>query len=39
MAGNGVIHNGFDIFSEANAKASKVRFRTGASLTGSFIKK
>jgi 2,3-bisphosphoglycerate-independent phosphoglycerate mutase len=39
MAGNGVIHNGFDVFSEANAKASKVKFKTGASLTEAFIKK
>ena len=33
----GVVHNGFDVFSEANAKAGKVKFKTGASLTAAFI--
>ncbi len=39
MVGNGVGHNDFDVFSEANAKASKVKFKSGASLTDAFIKK
>jgi len=39
MAGSGVLQNGFDSFSEANAKASKVRFRSGAALTETLIKK
>lgn len=39
MAGNGVIHNGFSVFNEANAKAAKVLFKAGAQLTESFIKK
>jgi len=39
MVGNGVGHNNFDVFSEANAKASKVKFKSGASLTDAFIKK
>jgi 2,3-bisphosphoglycerate-independent phosphoglycerate mutase len=39
MAGSGVIHNNFEVFNEANAKASKVSFKTGASLTAAFIKK
>jgi hypothetical protein len=39
MAGNGVGHNGFDVFSEVNAKAGKVKFKSGALLTDAFIKK
>jgi 2,3-bisphosphoglycerate-independent phosphoglycerate mutase len=39
MAGNGIAHNGFSVFSEANAKASTVRFNSGAALTEAFIKK
>ena len=39
MAGKGVAHNGFDIFSEANATLSKVKFKSGAALTEAFIKK
>ena len=39
MAGKGIEHNGFEAFSEANAKASKVKFKSGASLTEAFIKK
>ena len=38
MAGKGVEHNGFDIFSEANAKAGKVKFKSGAALTERLIK-
>jgi 2,3-bisphosphoglycerate-independent phosphoglycerate mutase len=39
MVGNGVGHNGFSAFSEANAKAGKVKFKSGALLTDAFIKK
>ena len=39
MAGKGVVHNGFDIFSESNAVLSKVKFKSGAALTEAFIKK
>lgn len=39
MAGKNVTHNGFDIFSEANAAASKIKFKSGAALTENFIKK
>jgi 2,3-bisphosphoglycerate-independent phosphoglycerate mutase len=39
MAGTNVAHNGFDIFSEANAALSKLKFRSGAALTGNLIKK
>ncbi len=39
MAGKSVAHNGFDIFSESNAALSKVKFRSGAALTETFIKK
>ncbi len=39
MAGTGVTHNGFDIFSEAHAKAAKVKFKSGAALTETFFKK
>lgn len=38
MAGKGIGHNGFDIFSEKNAGLGKVKFRSGASLTEAFIK-
>ena len=33
MAGSGVEKSGFDLFSEKNAAASKVKFKTGAALT------
>jgi len=39
MAGAGVIHNGFEVFSEKNAKESKVVFKSGASLTDTLLKK
>jgi 2,3-bisphosphoglycerate-independent phosphoglycerate mutase len=39
MAGKNVMHNGFDVFSEANAAASKIKFKSGAALTENFIKK
>lgn len=39
MAGSGVSHNGFDAFSENNARISKVIFKSGAALTESLIKK
>ena len=39
MAGTNVAHNGFDIFSETNAALSKLKFRSGAALTGNLIKK
>lgn len=39
MAGNGVTHNGYSRFSEANAEASKVKFKSGAALTEAFIRK
>ncbi len=38
VAGTGVDHNGFDVFSEANAKESKLKFKSGASLTERLIK-
>jgi len=38
MAGKGVAHNGFDAFSEKNARAGKVVFKSGASLTEKLIK-
>ncbi len=38
MAGKAISHNGFDAFSENNAKASKIKFKSGASLTETFIK-
>ncbi len=38
MAGTGVEHNGFDIFSEKNAAESKIKFRSGAALTEALIK-
>ena len=39
MAGKSVEHNGFDMFSEANAALSKLKFKSGAALTEEFIKK
>ena len=39
MAGSGVEHNGFDAYNEANAKLSKVKFKSGASLTETLMKK
>ena len=39
MAGKDIEHNGFEVFSEANAKMSKVKFKSGASLTEALIKK
>ncbi|MDD5496509.1 MAG: cofactor-independent phosphoglycerate mutase [Candidatus Omnitrophica bacterium] len=38
MAGNLIAHNGFKVFSEANAQASNEKFKSGASLTEKFIK-
>jgi len=38
MAGKGIAHNGFDAFSEKNAKLSKVEFKSGSGLTQAFIK-
>ena len=38
VAGTGVDHNGFDAFSEANAKASTLKFKSGASLTERLIR-
>ncbi|MDO8525789.1 MAG: cofactor-independent phosphoglycerate mutase [Candidatus Omnitrophota bacterium] len=39
MAGKDIAYNGFDIFSEPNAALSKVKFRSGAALTETLIKK
>ena len=39
MAGKGVTHNGFDVFSEANAALAKVKFNSGAALAEELIKK
>lgn len=39
MAGFGVEHNGFDAYNEANAKLSKVIFKSGARLTETLMKK
>ena len=39
MAGRNVAHNGFDSFSEKNAAMSKLKFKSGAALTESFIRK
>ncbi|MBI5124516.1 MAG: cofactor-independent phosphoglycerate mutase [Candidatus Omnitrophica bacterium] len=39
MAGKGVAHNGFDVYSENNAKQSKVLFKSGSGLTEELIKK
>lgn len=38
MAGKGIEHNLFDLFSENNAKASKIRFKSGSSLAENLIK-
>jgi 2,3-bisphosphoglycerate-independent phosphoglycerate mutase len=38
MAGTGVEHNGFDLFSETNAALGKVKVKSGAALTEMFIK-
>lgn len=38
MAGKGVTHNGFDIFSESNATLSKVKFKSGAALAKALMK-
>jgi 2,3-bisphosphoglycerate-independent phosphoglycerate mutase len=38
LAGAGIEHNGFDLFNEKNASASKVKFRSGAALTENMIK-
>ena len=38
MAGRGITRNGFDSFSEANAKAGKVKIKSGAALAELFIK-
>ncbi len=38
MAGSGVEHNGFDAYNEANAKAAKVKFKSGARLTEALMK-
>lgn len=39
MAGANIAHNGFDAFSEVNAAVSKLKFKSGAALTETFIKK
>jgi 2,3-bisphosphoglycerate-independent phosphoglycerate mutase len=39
MAGSGVEHNGFDAYNEANAKAGKIIFKSGASPTETLMKK
>ncbi len=39
MAGKGIEHNGFEAFSENNAKLGKVKFKSGAALTEALIKK
>ncbi|MCM8790355.1 MAG: cofactor-independent phosphoglycerate mutase [Candidatus Omnitrophica bacterium] len=38
VAGTGIDHNGFDVFSEANAMAAKLKFKSGSSLTERLIK-
>ncbi|MDD5422095.1 MAG: cofactor-independent phosphoglycerate mutase [Candidatus Omnitrophota bacterium] len=38
MAGKGVGHNGFDIYSESNAALGKIKFRSGAALTEALMK-
>lgn len=38
MAGKGIEHNLFSLFSESNAKSSKVKFKSGAALTENLIK-
>ena len=39
IAGKGVAHNGFDLYSENNAKLSKIIFKSGSGLTGDLIRK
>ncbi|MFH1190511.1 MAG: cofactor-independent phosphoglycerate mutase [Candidatus Omnitrophota bacterium] len=39
MAGSGVEHNGFEAYNETNAKASKVRFKSGAQLAEALMKR
>ena len=39
MAGSGVPHNGFDAYSENNAKLGKIIYKSGAALTEGLIKK
>ena len=39
MAGLGVEHNGFPVYSESNARLSKVIFKSGSELTNDLIKK
>jgi len=39
MAGSGIAHNGFDVFSERNAASSKLKFKSGAALAERFIRK
>lgn len=38
MAGKGIEHNAFEVFSEANAVLSKIKFKSGSSLTEALIK-
>lgn len=38
MAGKGVEHNGFNAYSETNAKEAKVKYRSGAALAEALIK-
>jgi 2,3-bisphosphoglycerate-independent phosphoglycerate mutase len=38
MAGRGIAHNGYETYSEANAKSSGLLVKSGASLTSSFLK-
>jgi 2,3-bisphosphoglycerate-independent phosphoglycerate mutase len=38
MAGKGIEHNGYETYSEANARLSGILIKSGAALTASFIK-
>jgi 2,3-bisphosphoglycerate-independent phosphoglycerate mutase len=38
MAGKGIGQNGFEAFTEKNGAASEVKFKSGAALTGHFLK-
>ena len=38
MAGNQIEHNGYESFSETNAKLSTVKFKSGAALTSALIR-
>ncbi|HPM43554.1 MAG TPA: alkaline phosphatase family protein, partial [Candidatus Omnitrophota bacterium] len=38
MAGNQIEHNGYESFSETNAKLSAVKFKSGAALTSALIR-